>query len=285
MEIGETLRFIRVSKKFTQEEVSFDVMEHSAYARIERGETKNISSWRLNRILDKLNISFEEFWFIKSDFLPTEKEEIMNQIMGDYLKKDFLRLGELEKEIYEKYKKTSDIHFWFLSILAYCCSKDCAITEIDPIKTEPIVTYLYNQESWLRYEILLFINFMFAFDISVVLLLASRAMKKSDKFWSFHFNEGDPYLLLLLNLISFCIEKNRVHEAKKFYALAQDRLAGKNCLNERNRLHFYNGIILIKDGKKDEGKQICEETIRIVEILDLNPLANSYRVFLRKHLI
>lgn len=77
--IGEKIRRIRTALKITQTEVAdYCNISQSAYAKIESGETGNISIRVGKRLSEKLIISFNELFDIPLTFSSEVKEELEN---------------------------------------------------------------------------------------------------------------------------------------------------------------------------------------------------------------
>ncbi|EFR95916.1 transcriptional activator, putative, partial [Listeria ivanovii FSL F6-596] len=74
--VGDTLKFIRKSKSLTQKEACSEALSRSNYQKIENN--KIIPGMdRFIQILLNFNMTLEEFEFIKRDFTPSPKENIL----------------------------------------------------------------------------------------------------------------------------------------------------------------------------------------------------------------
>jgi Rgg/GadR/MutR family transcriptional activator len=280
--ISHTLREIRVKKGLRQSEIASGIISTSFYARVERGEN-NISVSHFIELLDKLNVSFEEFRFIYNDYQLSEKEIVVNEITVNYYNKNFIRLFEIEKQCKDRYHVTLDIQLQHLGILAHCSANNFKFEKISPKIVDPIKEYLFKQQSWCRYELTLFANFMGLLNLDSVLLLADKVIKNVDRYWSFQFNDGEPLIILLLNLIRYCFIHDIDNKAQQFINIASNRLEGKNCLYERNCLHFLKGILLIRKKKIEEGKILCLQSIDIFKTLELYGVAKDHKKMLEKY--
>lgn len=74
--IGDTLKFIRKSKNLTQQETCTNALSRSNYQKIENNKIMP-SMDRFIQILLNFNMTLEEFEFVKRDFTPSPKENIL----------------------------------------------------------------------------------------------------------------------------------------------------------------------------------------------------------------
>ena len=76
IEMGALLKKIRLSKNLTLKELASDYLSVSFLSKFERGES-DISLSRFFLLLDKLDVSIEEFYGILSQDNPTHTEKLL----------------------------------------------------------------------------------------------------------------------------------------------------------------------------------------------------------------
>ncbi|MBC6179010.1 helix-turn-helix transcriptional regulator, partial [Listeria welshimeri] len=74
--VGDTLKFIRKSKGLTQKEACTEALSRSNYQKIENNKIMP-SMDRFIQILLNFNMTLEEFEFVRHDFTPSAKENIL----------------------------------------------------------------------------------------------------------------------------------------------------------------------------------------------------------------
>ena len=74
---GETLKKIRMSKKYTQKFVTEGIISQSTYSKIERGEVEPTYS-KFMALLKRLDVSPEEFNYLSNDHSQTDRDKIIN---------------------------------------------------------------------------------------------------------------------------------------------------------------------------------------------------------------
>lgn len=74
--IGSTIRKIRTDKNYSQRYVTEGIMTQSAYSKFELNTT-DISFFSLAKILEKLEVSMDEFLYIHNGFCPSAKNRII----------------------------------------------------------------------------------------------------------------------------------------------------------------------------------------------------------------
>ncbi|WP_423245367.1 helix-turn-helix domain-containing protein [Lactobacillus delbrueckii] len=91
--LGKTLREIRVGKQVSICSLADQHLSKSQISRFERGESE-ISCANLINILDKLNVSLDEFMIIHNDVSPTRTESFFN--LMSYIRKAYFAQNTAE---------------------------------------------------------------------------------------------------------------------------------------------------------------------------------------------
>ena len=106
MHFGHTLQKIRKNRSLTQKDVCDGIMKQGTYSRIENGQL-DISAEQLAQIVERLNISLNEFLYIHQNYTATPRQLLFK----DYVSIELTLPSELHKNraIVERYlKKHSD---------------------------------------------------------------------------------------------------------------------------------------------------------------------------------
>ena len=148
---GKTLRKIRKNKQVSICSISDENLSKSQISRFERGESE-ISCIRLINILDKLNISIEEFMIIHNDD-STRIDKFAKLVQ-------YIRKAYSEQRLDNIIKLLSNSSKYPLNNLEKTMVKSIIHTldsRIKPEKNEivKLVDYLFKVEYWGYYEIML----------------------------------------------------------------------------------------------------------------------------------
>ena len=80
-DFGDVLKEIRVDRGYSQQYVAEGIMGQSAYSKIERNEIEpTFKKWLA--ILEKLNVSVDEFRYILNTDNLTTKEKLINEFFA-----------------------------------------------------------------------------------------------------------------------------------------------------------------------------------------------------------
>ncbi|GEM_PF-5218486 len=214
--IGQILKEIRIEKNIKISNVCNNVMDRGNYWRFENGIIST-SSENLLIILENLNIDIMEFIELYSTEDLTEFKTLQNNLLKG-AKTDNHRIcneiGELAKTKYNSNKKIKYLH---LSEQAFLFASRIESNITGTISTYiPTEThkYLGQCDTWNYYEITLFNNILFTFCLADAVTLGNRlilSLKNKQKTR----NISNEDVLILVNLISFCIEEDASTAAKK----------------------------------------------------------------------
>ena len=109
MKFGETFRLIRKQKKISLQEIVGEEISYSALATFERGECM-LSFENLTLLLNKLNLSLDEFYCLcSSEIVETEYEVFSKKASSYFYTRNLKQLVLLSEQQLENYKRTSII--------------------------------------------------------------------------------------------------------------------------------------------------------------------------------
>ncbi|AZP04327.1 helix-turn-helix domain-containing protein [Jeotgalibaca ciconiae] len=152
---GKTLNQIRRKKNIPINELVEDIMTRSTYNRFKNGEIDTSIS-KFNRLLMRLNISYEEFLFIHNGYHnnPTIVAILEIEVHFNSGNKDKLRVlqNKLSEEDWENPQAQKHI-ISLISILLEFSSYSEA-----EWKNNDLICYLNRVETWTHYEIMMFGN-------------------------------------------------------------------------------------------------------------------------------
>ncbi|MGE8205440.1 helix-turn-helix domain-containing protein [Heyndrickxia sp. NPDC080065] len=111
---GETLRKIRKQKGFTMEQLANGIFSVSFLSKFERGES-DISLSYFSLILEKLCLTFDEFFYIHNDFELDHLETFFNETDKAYSNRNLLQIQRLKKKKWKNGRNTNSSHSFVIN--------------------------------------------------------------------------------------------------------------------------------------------------------------------------
>lgn len=261
MDISETLKIIRLNKGLTQKEFVKGIISPSFYSKVESGENK-ISATYLFELLDKLDVSLNEFNFIFRNYKGEEIETIFRQIKTAYYTEDSLRL----RDIYDTIKKRDDNPLLLClvnNLIFHVEEKEMNTEQLAYIKSS-----LFDTPSWGHYEFNLFSLATNILSLGTSTSLAIHIIRNIDKYAEYPGYTQD-LVISLNNLTRVSLLANNMAQAQYYLALADDLNSRSFFLNEKLLSKLYRGLINIKMNDAANGKTIVDEVLDVYSFLDL----------------
>lgn len=281
--LGYVFRDIRLSKNYSLKEVSKGIISVSFLSKFERGNS-DISLSKFSLLLDRLNLTLEEFMFISNDYKPTHLENILNNIKRAYENNDLALLLKIEEEEHEKWLKYNITSYLYNSIMIKALAHNLDSTII--FQKDDLINisdYLFSVDNWGFYEIMLFGNTMHILNKDLVITLSKELTQKTEVYKNIKkFNE--EVIKVLLNTIVFCVEANKGKETQQFIQYVEKISEGTDFYFEKTKLMFLKGIYNIATGNQTIGTEMAQNAIQTMRFLgDIN-LANNHELYLEEKL-
>ncbi|MBC2128975.1 helix-turn-helix domain-containing protein [Listeria marthii] len=282
--VGDTLKFIRKSKNLTQQEACTDALSRSNYQKIENNKIMP-SMDRFIQLLLNFNMTLEEFEFVKRDFMPSPKENIL------YLYSKIITSSETDIllnviskcDVYlENHTDTfiSDIKASLEGILLVEKEHDF---ELARQKVTYIWDRLSESDELFWNDILILRNIFFIFENETAQHIVNRLIKQLKKYRYLH-----PTLSIE---ISLHVNRATYLILDEKYELALHYIEQSIKISKQN--HYYlqfcmaiakKGIVLYKLGQKQDGKRFMQRALRVAKFLEeeriLNGIKNEIDYFL-----
>lgn len=104
LDLGKTLKAIRISRKMTQEMLAGGVNSRSALSKFEMGQ-KTVYLDTFLAYLHRLDMTFEEFMFVHNDYVASEKDQLYDELLRHFSVHQTIISDELKEKI-NQYTKT-----------------------------------------------------------------------------------------------------------------------------------------------------------------------------------
>ncbi|MGF2055368.1 helix-turn-helix domain-containing protein [Vagococcus fluvialis] len=309
MNEGQLFRKLRKDRGLSLEQVADEMNSVSFISKFEKGNS-NISMHRLERLLQNINVSFEEFLYLRElDNAPDLNQTL--KVLRGYLTSDFyFSLAEIMGTItsineigfkegikrMQTFKANMNPKIsWqkFVSIYCDICiyTYKSNLDESDELEagnvmkeinylSKPIVSYLYKVEDWGVFEVLLFRMFFFSFtaeQVSHLLKIAISRTKKEARLQVMANLKIDVLFSAFSYFVNFRYEK----EAEETLEIARGLLKNERDLTNSTCLLFYEGWFTIVFRDMEKGLQSCYQAISIFKILDQPELESRFQLVLK----
>ena len=275
--LGLTLRKVRKGKQVSLCSVADEHLSKSQISRFERGESE-ITCSRLINILDKLNISLDEFLILHdNDYTNTESfASLIHYIRKqcslkniDNIKKLLSDRSGYNLNVFEKTMVKSILH-----------SLD---NKIIPSNSEllNLTDYLFKVEKWGYYEIILLGNCVRTINYNSYFLLTKEMLKN---YIYSALNKTNKRLVtqLAINCLIISIDENEFSNC--IYLITNIKKLLDNELNfyEQTVFLYATGYFEIKQNL-DSGIEKIERAIQIFDFLGEYQLKSQYQEHYKKY--
>lgn len=309
---GETFRQLRKDRGLSLHAVADEINSLSFISKFEKGDS-NISFYRLEHLLERINVSMEEFLYVRVQnpganlyYYLSDRPFFMTGKFTFYLNQIFKcndevnesrnfqdaieQMVELSEEIKGETRSAK-----YLRLLCQLLSMSYQLNDdrdqgkqisIDHFfadlqrRSEPVVKYLYNVENWGVFEVLLFRFFQFSFPVETVHQLLGTAVSRTEKEAGVQLMQRMKFELLFGTCATF-INFRKLTWAKEVLEETEKLLHDQGDLLNSTKLLFYQGWLKISSGSIVAGKQNCEQSISIFRILKQPSMQRMYEEILQ----
>ena len=274
--LGHSLRKIRKSKNISITQLEDGCLSKSQISRFERGESE-ISCIRLINLLNKLNVTIDEFISIHNNNTLPHFPTLINNIRKLYSRNDVESLKIL-LNANSKYT-TNSLENTMLKSLLYTLTPDISPNEEELLE---LTDYLFSVEIWGFYEIVLLGNCVRTLNYNTVFLLTKEMLK------NYHFsvnNKTNKILVtqLSINCLISSIDNEFFNNCQFLIKEIKDLLRDELNFYEETVFTYANGYYEHKLGLST-GKKKMEKSLKILELLNKHHLHSSYKKHYLEHI-
>ncbi|MEO5290159.1 Rgg/GadR/MutR family transcriptional regulator [Limosilactobacillus allomucosae] len=274
---GSTLSSIRKSKNIPINEVIGDHLTRSAYSRFASGKT-NTSVDNFAYMLNNLHINFEEFNYIKNQYEPDKYQALLKKAQIATHQHD---LAQLE-EIMNKFKSYAEITSETEPLHLYCIVK----LTIDRLSKMPydakakkiITTYLTKCETWSHYEILLFNNVMFIFDLELINIMKKRVLHNLEKYQNLR-SYGSESFRVLINIFTLFLDNKQIKEALILDNEIDEFPLRADMFFEQTLKMYFKGVLNLIQTKNQQNEDLVM-SLQILKTLSEKDYYISFSAYL-----
>lgn len=272
---NHVLRKIRENKGLSLSQLSHNIMSDSQLSKFERNET-NITYDKFLLLLDRLEITMEEYLYLSKDDSLYSTEALIEKIKTAYINKDLCKLTEYKEIEQYKAKKLNAI-----MIKALEKNIDSNIV-LDLSELTDACDYLFTVSTWGKYEIILFGNIVICLPVEVMLSYVRKLVRQKIKIYEIKTN-NKLYIGTLINISFLLINYGMFHEISSLLDIIDGELEDNEyLLLERNYFLFIKGVYLYKTNDKKTGLNNMKKAITVFRYLNCKNLLNDYEVYYRE---
>ena len=280
---GETFRQIREQKGYTMRQIADGILSVSFLSKFERGES-DISLTYITRLLEKLSMSFEEFFYLHDGVGPEQLEYFFDKADESYVQRDLNQLRELRKIALEKWEtyglEAFRCNTLMLDVYESIIQGELVDSNDDAI--DALYHYLFHVEVWGYYELRLYNSTMLLMPMEMVMTLSKTALEKSNHFGKLQKNDH-IMIRTLLNTLNYLSAGPTLHEEayKGFLDFLENTNIPQSDLYSRNMLLNIKGIHAIRTGYREKGIDMVKKAIYIFSQLGSKELAVTSENYLQ----
>lgn len=249
-------------------------------SKFERG-VSDLTINKLLVILDRLNITIEEFFHAEKEFELSEFEQLIMDMKEYYIQREIDKILALRDEQLKKYEERNIKFFELNAIMLSALIKDLDSDQYEEDERKAkLIDHLMEVDLWCHYEIVLFANSLPLFTIESLVMLTNE-MINNTQYYRVIGKHRTTIIQTLTNVILVLLEKGETVHSKKFHDILEELLeTDQYLLYEKNVSKYLAGFYHYVTGDEDRGAQLMEESIHTFDILDRKQLADNFRMHL-----
>jgi len=270
--IGTVFRHLRKSKGMILKETADGLISPQFLSEFERGHS-NISVANFFSLLDKINVQITEFKIHSDELTEQTQQHFLSHYGKAYRSRNVVKLNELidtQTKLYQNFKLPRFEHNVIILKQLINYFTNLPFNQAD---ANSIYHYLSNCEEWHYYEVCLFGNSLFFMSLAQVEKLTRTASQKAHKYEKLLLNSS-TFALVMMNVMDYFLEANYLTPVASLIKEVDRVLINKRYFYDKNRLNYLKGIYKIKMGMLEEGKDLCDEAIRLMSHFGAEDIAN-----------
>ncbi|MRJ46073.1 helix-turn-helix domain-containing protein [Fundicoccus ignavus] len=280
--IGPVFRHLRKSKGMTLKETADGLISSQFLSEFERGHS-NISVVNFFSLLDKINVQITEFKIHSDELTEQTQQHFLSQYGKAYRSRNVVKLNELIDSQNKLYRNSKLPRFEHNVIILKQLINYFTNLPFNQTDANSIYHYLLNCEEWHYYELCLFGNSIFFMSLAQVEKLTRTASQKAHKYEKLLLNSS-TFALVIMNVIDYFLEANYLAPVASLIKEVDRVLINKRYFYDKNQLNYLKGIYKIKMEMLEEGKDLCDEAIRLMSHFGAEDIANILQTELNEML-
>ncbi|WP_339214014.1 helix-turn-helix transcriptional regulator [Solibacillus sp. FSL W8-0372] len=186
MNLGKDLKSIRKNKTYSQAEVASNIISQSTYSKFEAG-IRDVDASIYLQLLQRLNISAEEFDYIRNDYNYGRKQKLIHSLFSlDYNHIASLHKLKQQTVLFLQEHRDEDIEEIYLICEAFIQLHDTKNIDIARNIVEPIWKEMSKYEQWYLNDIRIINTILFLFPADIAIEFTQTVLTRLDMYKDFH---------------------------------------------------------------------------------------------------
>lgn len=250
-------------------------MSRAHYYRITNGQS-DMTVTCFFKILEQLNVSLEEFLFIKNNFKIERFKTLFTDVRESFIEQDVDKLLVLKEKSTLIYKETNLERYQHIALVIKLLINRLKKEEYDSFAKEYLQDYLVNLNMFTHYDLVLYTNTFFAFSKELNEAISTRILDNAKKYEQLKSFESDT-VKVLSNMIFYEIELNDFKKVKEYLGYMKQVELSEHLIIEKILQKFFMGIDCLLTENIKQGKEQMKESIALLKLLE-----DSHYFFLEK---
>ncbi|MCL2114150.1 MAG: hypothetical protein FWH31_09460 [Streptococcaceae bacterium] len=273
---GKTFHEIRLSKRLSMDKVGGKEVSKAQISRFEAG-TSELTIEKFFILLENMRVGIDEFESILEDYTLSNEYKFRQELIMAYDAKDAHKLRKMYHECEEKVKKEPDDIYHKLTATVVKVTLNLVVKNLrfSSREIEQIQEYLLSVDNWGRYEFWVFCNTMVLFKSSVLKILGTAAIGKTE-FYQILPENKHLALMTFHNLAWLMIEKGNLEQSVKYINFLDNLTLSTSYIYEKLLIKYLKGFYAYKQGIS-KGINEMNKCVEILEELGFRDKARSLR--------
>lgn len=272
---GATFRTFRKNKGYTLKQVARGIVSISFLSKFERGDS-DISFSVMVQLLDRMMVTYEEFYFLHNAGKSNAIEEFFTQAQKAYVLRDGPTINRLKKQALEDYQRTNHIPFHCNALLleVYRSMIELDLPQLDHEASQQLTNYLFDIEVWGYYELSLYNSTLFLLEPESVIVFTELIVNKSESIKKLPLLHN-VLIRILLNTITYLTGGQDPHfayeeECKTFMKYLKNSDIPEEDMYGRIGYMQAQAYIDVRLGNIDKGESALKKSISMYEELGVH---------------
>lgn len=266
MNLGDYFKRIRQNRTYSQVEVTRNIISQSAYSKFETG-TRDIDASIYIQLLYRLNISAEEFDYIRNDYNYGQKQKLIHTLFSlDYNHME--NLHELKHQTVDFLDKQHDeeINNIYLICEAFIKLYDTKNIKIAQNIVEPIWIRMSKYEQWYLNDIRLINTILFLFPVDIAIEFTKTILVRLDMYKDFL--DAERLKITFKINLSLILIKNKDYEQALTIIVDSLRSDKEKMSYTILALHFSRKAICKANIQEKESMEALEKARQLLILYD-----------------
>lgn len=248
---GKTISHIRKTKDIPVKQIIGDKITRSAYSRFASGQT-NTSVDNFFFLMKNLHINFEEFIYIHNKYELDNYQKLLKKAQVATHQQNIKELEKI-RDRFERYANLTE----YTEPSHLKCIVTLTINKLkqepyDEISKQTITSYLEQCESWMHYELVLFNNVMFIFDLHLIKIMKRKVLHNLEKYQNLR-SYGSESFRVLINILMLLLDNKNLDEARLLIdEMDEFSLHGDMFFEKILRMYFTGLVDLVASKGREE---------------------------------